>query len=469
MNAGALIPEVAELIREIDAIKYIFYAIWALPIFRIYKVFKDGMLSREALKDLPKRKVKIAVVIPARNASKYISDVIKSILRQTFKPVLVVIIDDASEDNTFTRATETLRALGGKLLHISLKENKVIEEVYALQGIKFVIKRNLTHLGKAKSLNTLKDLLKDYDYVMTLDADTIIEDDFIERLLESMGSDKSSGAASGLPLLWKSLPESRLAMWIAKAFRETSFLFYALSVKVAESRLGAVATLSGCCMLIKRSALDDIGGFPENTLADDAELSLRLSAKGYRLHFVPEAIAYTVDPGNPLLLSRKLFRVLRGMYTSFLRVLPEILKRRRWGLLVTAIYNIFGGIPFSLSLMNLFATMVLALKGYLDSSFLLYLASLLQFSMVSFILNVIAKYPLTLLALSYLWGAVGSFLSLVFILKIYESNTKITKITLNAMKYSFLVPLVLWLQALITIPAVLGAIKDLIKGVESKW
>jgi hypothetical protein len=136
---------------------------------------------------------------------------------------------------------------------------------------------------------------------------------------------------------------------------------------------------------------------------------------------------------------------------------------------VTAAYNIFGGVPLTLSLLNLIMTTILAMKGYLSSSLLLYLASLLQFSSISLVLNVIAEYPLILLAVAYLWGAVGSFLSLIFISKLYEDDRRLSRVALSAVKYSFFVPLVLWLQALVMVPAVVAAIRDLIRGSESRW
>ncbi len=469
------IVDIVKIIREVDVARYLLYGIWVLPIFRAYKAFskiisKGNFLSiwrseeRKSLQD-----ARVAVLIPARNVSKYIGEVLRHVLMQKVKPLKVIIIDDMSDDQTFLKAVYTLRDLRAKLDHVSVKRDKIVEERYDLRGIKVVLKRNLIHLGKAKSLNLALKELNDVDYIMILDADTLIPHNYIERLLEVMERDPKAGAASGIPLLWKPSSESKLTKYIAKAFRETSFLVYALTVKVAESLIGVVATLSGCCVLIRKKALDEIGGIPEGTFAEDAELSLRLGIKGYKLYFVPETLAYTVDPGNPLELLKKFYRILRGMYSSFFKVLPRLLRDHKWGLLVTAVYNIFGGIPFTLSLVNVIATTFLAAKGYLSSSFLLYLASLLQFSTVSLILNLIAKYPLVLIGLSYIWGVVGSFLSLLFISKLYKDDKELSAVTFRAAKYSPFVPIVLWIQAVAMLPALISAIKDLIKGAEAKW
>ncbi len=466
------ISQIVNLVREIDMVRYLLYSIWVVPIFRVYRAFKDRLLNIWApCKERKEEKnVKVAVLIPARNVGKYIGNVIKSIVNQTVRPQLVIMIDDMSNDCTFSEASKKLKDLGGRLKNIKVKSNMIIEEIYELEETTFILKKNLMHRGKAKSLNRMLDYVKDFDYVMVLDSDTMVESTYIERLLDVMEKDPRSGAASGLPLLWDSSPPSRWAWWIAKAFRESSFLVYALTVKAAESKVKAVATLSGCCLLIRRKALQEINGFPVDTFAEDAELSLRLALRNYRLYFVPEALAYTVDPGSPLTLGRKLFRILRGMYTSFFRTISKILKKRLWGLSITAIYSIFGGIPLSVSLMNLMATTYLAARGYISSSILVYLASLLQFSEVSVILNLIAKYPLILIVASYLWGVIGSFLALLTLSLIYrKDNKRISRISISVTKYTPLVPLVLWLQAFIAIPAIMAAVRDLIRGVEPRW
>jgi len=472
MTELGLIYQIADLVREINLVRYLLYSIWLVPVFRVYRAFKDKIIAvwLPSEKKTKAKNVKIAILIPARNAAKYIGDVIRSIVDQTFRPQLVIVIDDASEDNTFLKASQVIEELGGRVRNVEIRNNILLGKIYELKDIVFMLKRNETHLGKAKSLNRVLKYTKGFDYVMVLDSDTVLENRYIEKLLDVMNDDPRSGAASGLPLLWKSTPSFRLAYWFARAFRESSGLVFALTVKTAESKVKAVATLNGCCLLIRRDALMDVNGFPADTFTEDAELSLKLALKGYQLYFVPEALAYTVDPGSPLGLSKKMFRILRGLYASFFRTILCMLRKRRWGLLITAFYNIFGGIPFSISLMNLLATTYLVARGYITSSFLIYMASLLQFSEVSIILNIIAHYPIILIVASYLWGIIGSVLALLALSVIYrKSNKSLSKISLSAIKYSPLVPLVLWVQAFVAIPAIAAAIRDLLKEVEARW
>ena len=45
--------------------------------------------------------MKLSIVIPCYNKSSYLIDMIKSIIRQTFKDWELILVDDGSDDNNF--------------------------------------------------------------------------------------------------------------------------------------------------------------------------------------------------------------------------------------------------------------------------------------------------------------------------------------------------------------------------------
>jgi glycosyltransferase involved in cell wall biosynthesis len=47
------------------------------------------------------QQTQISVIIPAYRAEKYISEAIKSTLKQSFKPFEVIVVNDGSPDNPF--------------------------------------------------------------------------------------------------------------------------------------------------------------------------------------------------------------------------------------------------------------------------------------------------------------------------------------------------------------------------------
>lgn len=89
--------------------------------------------------------------MPAYNAEKYIERAIKSILNQTFRDFELIIINDASEDNTF----------------------KILQRYPRIDN-RIRIINNETHLLIAASLNKAVDMAK-ADIVARMDADDISE------------------------------------------------------------------------------------------------------------------------------------------------------------------------------------------------------------------------------------------------------------------------------------------------------
>ncbi|MEY2944011.1 MAG: hypothetical protein RLY97_2025, partial [Pseudomonadota bacterium] len=57
-----------------------------------------------------------------------------------------------------------------------------------------------------------------------------------------------------------------------------------------------------------RSALDDVGGYPENTLAEDQDLTFAIQRKKWKVAYDEDAVAWTEAPENFAALSKQRFR-----------------------------------------------------------------------------------------------------------------------------------------------------------------
>src|SRR3546814_11564421 len=56
-----------------------------------------------------------------------------------------------------------------------------------------------------------------------------------------------------------------------------------------------------CCgtnMVFRRSALDDVGGFPEQSVTEDFQLSVALNERGWRAAYVAEVLAQGLGPDD---------------------------------------------------------------------------------------------------------------------------------------------------------------------------
>ena len=103
---------------------------------------------------------KVSIIVPAFNAEKYLDRSIKSILNQTYDDLEIIIIDDASKDNT------------KKIIQKYASQDKRIRPIYS------EINR-----GVSKSRNMGLQTFTG-DYVFFMDADDYIVKNAIERMMD---------------------------------------------------------------------------------------------------------------------------------------------------------------------------------------------------------------------------------------------------------------------------------------------
>ena len=126
---------------------------------------------------------KVSIIIPVYNLESKIEQSLHSIIGQTFSDMEIVIVDDASDDNSLAEALGILRD-SGKLYKI-IKHEK--------------------NLGVSTSRN---DGLRvsEGEYVVFVDGDDMLEKDFVSVLYAALDSSHGDYAACGYQVL-----ESRTA------------------------------------------------------------------------------------------------------------------------------------------------------------------------------------------------------------------------------------------------------------------
>lgn len=136
---------------------------------------------------MQKRTYNYIVVTPCKNEELNIPHLIKSVVNQTIRPVLWVIVDDGSTDKTSEMVSQIEQDCNW-VKGIFLEQNKE----YLGTHIAHVYNKGFSF---AKDYFYNKKI--DWEYMAVLDADTIPEPSYFEKLIQQFENDITLGIASG--------------------------------------------------------------------------------------------------------------------------------------------------------------------------------------------------------------------------------------------------------------------------------
>ena len=192
------------------------------------------------------------VVVAARDEEAVVSRVVERLVKLRYPSgrLSIWVIDDGSEDRT----PELLDALTERYPQL-----RVIHRLRNAGG------------GKSGALNTALQHMKG-EWLLVLDADAQLQEDLLETLVPYA----LAGGWSAVQLR-KAVIDAD-SNWLTRS----QAMEMALDAVLQQGRLaaGGVAELRGNGQLIRRTVLENCGGFNEDTVTDDLDLSFRLLTHG---------------------------------------------------------------------------------------------------------------------------------------------------------------------------------------------
>jgi cellulose synthase/poly-beta-1,6-N-acetylglucosamine synthase-like glycosyltransferase/spore germination protein YaaH/peptidoglycan/xylan/chitin deacetylase (PgdA/CDA1 family) len=251
----------------------------------VYDRLQEKIFGKPA--EVASYKPKVAVLIPAYNEEKVIVRTVRAALNSDYPNLRVIVIDDGSKDRTLevARAAFAGEERAGRVL-ILTKPNS----------------------GKAEALNYGIEHIKDAEIFVGIDADTIIVSDAISRLVPHFINPRVGAIAGNAKV------GNRVNLWTRWQALEyiTSQNFERRALDV----LGAVSVVPGAIGAWRVSAVREAGGYQIDTVAEDADLTMALLRRGYRVEYEDMALAYTEAPTNANGLMRQRFRWSFGILQS---------------------------------------------------------------------------------------------------------------------------------------------------------
>lgn len=233
---------------------------------RRYSAQKDGPLPAPTSESKPGtitiRRDSVAVIVPARNESEQIVSTLKSLQSQSKKPQRIIVVANNCTDGGLTAGLA--RSAGA--------------EVFEMDNNPFL---------KAGALNQgIRILMEDQtlpEYVITIDADTILDKDFIKNAASVLSNDETIGAMSAVCDGKRKLGNT----WFEKTLAALQRLEYSRAgfTRIRQN----IHTLSGAGSVIRADAVLDVLAerrvlFAErnDNLVEDFEMTLEVKKHGWR-------------------------------------------------------------------------------------------------------------------------------------------------------------------------------------------
>jgi cellulose synthase/poly-beta-1,6-N-acetylglucosamine synthase-like glycosyltransferase len=215
----------------------------------------------------------VTVFIPCLNEETVIGATLDSLLKIDYpeEKLQIIVIDDGCTDKTL----EIAKAYQNKYVNVQTIHRS----------------RECSLGGKAASLNEAISKYKDGEILYFLDADHRPKTDALIRLIRHF-SDENVGAVNG-----RSIPSNKHDALISTYVYIESLVHHRVTM-FASDRLGLAPGILGSNFCIRRSLLQRIGGFNEESLTEDLDLTVSIYENDYIIRYEPTSITEHEAPNT---------------------------------------------------------------------------------------------------------------------------------------------------------------------------
>jgi len=236
---------------------------------------------------LPKKLPKVSIIVPAYNEEENLERCVNSLINLDYPKNLleILIVNDGSTDNT------------PKIANRLARKYKIVRAFHKENG------------GKGSALNYGLKRAKG-EIVVVMDADSYVEKDALKKTIGYFKDPKMGAVATAIKVANPSNTLQEL-QWYEYLFN----IFY----RKVQAFINGILVIPGPFSLYRKSALEEVGGFDENNLTEDFEITLKLRKFGYKIEASSVVSTYTEAPKSLIGLIRQRIRWYRGHIFNILK------------------------------------------------------------------------------------------------------------------------------------------------------
>lgn len=240
----------------------------------------------------------VSIIIPSWNEEDGVVTTVKSLLKNTYNNVEILVVDNASTDNTSEKILHSIR------VHKMLKK---IEGILPYRGKRFRYYYESTQ-GKGHALNTGLEKARG-EIIITIDADCYIPPETIGNFVKCFADPKVMAVVGNVRI-----GNTNKIVNVVQ-YLEFLFSFY---FKKAESLTNTIYIIGGAAGAFRREVFQKVGTYSVTNITEDIELSVRIQSHGMRIAYASDAIVYTEGADTLQGLMKQRLRWKRGRIETFI-------------------------------------------------------------------------------------------------------------------------------------------------------
>lgn len=243
----------------------------------------------------------VTVQLPIYNEKYVVGRLLESATRLDYPKdrFEIQILDDSTDETTFilSSTVEEYSALGINITFIHRDDRKGFKAGALNEGLK-----------QARG-----------EFVAIFDSDFIIPKEFLQRTIPHFALEN----VAAVQTRWGHLNREYSILTQGQALALDQHFLFEQDIKCQN---GLFINFNGTCGVWRRSAIDAAGGWQDDTLTEDLDLSYRVQLKGYKIAFIPDLVCPGELPVDVNGFKNQQFRWTKGGIEVAKKLLKRVLK-----------------------------------------------------------------------------------------------------------------------------------------------
>jgi cellulose synthase/poly-beta-1,6-N-acetylglucosamine synthase-like glycosyltransferase len=335
----------------------------------------------------------ISIIVPAYNEANTIRENVMALLSLQYPDLRIIVVNDGSSDRTAQTMVNEFKMVETSLVRdAETITHKPIRQIYRSKihpSLLFIDKENGK---KADAINVGLTCVRTPLFCV-IDADSLLEPTallqavrpFTETSDNVIAVGGTVGIVNGCKIRNGQVEEYSLPSSFLARLQVVEYIRAFLMARLAASRKGSLAIISGAFGIFRRDIAVAVGGYDTTTVGEDMELVLKMHRHmlennlPYAVRYVPEPVCWTEAPESFKFLSNQRTRWQRGALECLSRHKKMIFNPRygRLGLVTLPTFVLIDLISPVAEILGYILMIIFVLMGWMDVKFFIAITCLI--------------------------------------------------------------------------------------------